>query len=130
MPGRSVLDSSAAYAVALGAAALALSPSGAWAFSASFAWCAGSPSFQLKDVPRGTAKVSFAMTDLNVPSFRHGGGTVAYDGPSVPCGAFAAGFTGPSPPPGEVHTYEITVKALGADGRTLATAKARRRYPQ
>jgi hypothetical protein len=41
------------------------------------------------------------MTDLNVPSFHHGGGTVAYSGQAaVPCGAFSSGFTGPSPPPG------------------------------
>jgi len=31
-------------------------------------------------VPQGTARLQFAMTDLNVPSFHHGGGTVAYSG--------------------------------------------------
>jgi phosphatidylethanolamine-binding protein (PEBP) family uncharacterized protein len=84
------------------------------AFSASFAWCSGSPSFTLTDVPPGTARLQFAMTDLNVPSFHHGGGTVAYSGQTaVPCGAFSSGFTGPSPPPGQVHTYQFSIKALG-----------------
>lgn len=118
-------------AFGIAAAALSLNASGAFAFSASFAWCAGSPRFQLKDVPAGTAKLQFLMTDLNVPSFHHGGGTVAYSGQAtVACGAFAAGFTGPSPPPGQVHTYQFTIKALGTGGAVLATTTARRRFPQ
>jgi phosphatidylethanolamine-binding protein (PEBP) family uncharacterized protein len=110
---------------------LLLSATGAWAFSASFAWCPGSPRFSLQDVPAGTAQLQFAMTDLNKPSFHHGGGTVGYHGqPEVPCGAFAKGFVSPSPPPGEVHTYEFTVKALGANGAPLATTTVRRKYPE
>ncbi len=58
-------------AAALGIAGLALflTTSGALAFSASVAWCSGSPSFALTDVPPGTATLQFAMTDLNVPNF-------------------------------------------------------------
>ena len=105
--------------------------SAAAAFSASFTWCAGSPNFQLSDVPKGTTSLQFAMTDLNKPSFHHGGGTVGYRGQSeVPCGTFASSFVGPSPPPGEVHTYEFTVKALGAGGAVLATTTARRKFPE
>jgi phosphatidylethanolamine-binding protein (PEBP) family uncharacterized protein len=125
------------YAAALGITALALGlaqilvASGAFAFSASFAWCRGSPNFALTDVPQGTVTLQFAMTDLNKPSFHHGGGTVGYRGqPEVPCGAFATGFIGPAPPPGEVHTYEFTIKALGPDGALLATTTARRRFPE
>jgi phosphatidylethanolamine-binding protein (PEBP) family uncharacterized protein len=111
--------------------ALVLTASSALAFSASFTWCAGSPRFQITDVPAGTAKLDFHMTDLNKPSFHHGGGTVDYRGQAeVPCGAFAKGFVGPSPPPGEVHTYEFTVKALGANGAPLATITARRKFPE
>jgi Phosphatidylethanolamine-binding protein len=109
-------------AAAAAAPVLLLSASGAWAFSTSFAWCAGSPRFSLQDVPAGTAQLQFAMTDLNKPSFHHGGGTVEYRGQAeVPCGAFAKGFVSPSPPPGEIHTYEFTVKALGGNGAPLAT---------
>jgi len=120
-------------AAVLGIAGLALflTTSGALAFSASFAWCSGSPSFALTDVPQGTATLQFAMTDLNVPSFHHGGGTVAYSGrTAVPCGAFASGFTGPSPPPGQVHTYQFSIKALGPNGAVLATTTTRRKFPE
>ena len=53
-------------AAALGIAgfALLLTMADAFAFSASFAWCSGSPSFALTDVPQDTAKLRFAMTDL------------------------------------------------------------------
>jgi phosphatidylethanolamine-binding protein (PEBP) family uncharacterized protein len=118
-------------ALAVAACALGCSASAAHAFSASFSWCSGSPQFALTDVPAGTAKLQFAMTDLNVPSFHHGGGTVAYGGePSVPCGAFASGFVGPSPPPGQVHTYVFTIKALRTGGAVLGTTTARRKFPE
>jgi phosphatidylethanolamine-binding protein (PEBP) family uncharacterized protein len=120
------------YCFVLGAAVLSLlNASGALALSASFSWCSGSPRFQLSDVPQGTVKLDFHMIDLNKPSFHHGGGSVDYRGQNeVPCGAFAKGFVGPSPPPGEVHTYEFTVKALGANGAPLATSTARRKFPE
>jgi phosphatidylethanolamine-binding protein (PEBP) family uncharacterized protein len=125
----SSISCAATFAVA--ALALGFSGSGALAFSASFNWCSGSPRFELKDVPAGTAKLNFAMTDLDVPSFHHGGGTVAYSGnATLPCGAFATSFLGPSPPHGQFHTYEFTVKALGADGAVLATTTARRKFPE
>lgn len=118
--------------IALGVGILPiLGASRAYAFSASFAWCSASPNFQLRDVPTGTVTLQFAMTDLDKPSFHHGGGTVGYRGQSkVPCGAFATGFVGPAPPPGEVHTYEFVVKALAEDGTVLATATARKRFPE
>lgn len=123
------------HAAALGIAALGLAQilgaSAALAFSASFAWCRGSPNFVLTDVPRGTVTLQFAMTDLDKPSFHHGGGTVGYRGQSeVPCGAFASGFVGPAPPPGEVHTYEFTIKALRPNGAVLATTTAQRKFPE
>jgi phosphatidylethanolamine-binding protein (PEBP) family uncharacterized protein len=119
-------------ALAIAALVLVLSAPGAFAFSASFSWCAaGSPNFALNDVPEGTVNLQFAMMDLDKPSFHHGGGTVGYRGqPEVPCGAFASGFIGPSPPPGEVHTYEFTIHALGPGGALLATTTARRKFPE
>jgi phosphatidylethanolamine-binding protein (PEBP) family uncharacterized protein len=108
-----------------------LSPHAAFAFSATFAWCAGSPSFALTGVPPGTVALDFAMTDLDKPGFHHGGGQVGYRGQTeVPCGAFASGFVGPSPPPGEVHVYEFTIKAVGQNGAALATTKAQRKFPE
>lgn len=117
-------------ALAAGTAFL-LTTADAFAFSTSFTWCPGSPRFTLVDVPSGTTKLNFQMTDLNKPSFHHGGGTVDYRGQGeVPCGAFSKSFVGPSPPPGEVHTYEFTVKALGANGAPLATTAVRRKFPE
>ena len=125
-----VIRNFAAFGVAV--PALMLSASGAFALSATFAWCpAASPTFQLSDVPPGTVSVQFAMTDLDKPGFHHGGGTVGYRGqPQVSCGAFDSGFIGPSPPQGEVHTYEFTIHALGTDGAVLATITARRKFPE
>jgi phosphatidylethanolamine-binding protein (PEBP) family uncharacterized protein len=103
----------------------------AFAMSASFRWCSGSPEFQLRDVPGGTAKLDLRMTDLMVPSFRHGGGAVAYAGQAtIPCGALAGGFVGPSPPKGEVHTYRWTIEALDASGKVLGRTTAERKFPE
>jgi phosphatidylethanolamine-binding protein (PEBP) family uncharacterized protein len=127
--GRAATLGSVALVLALGQIPGA---SRALAFSASFAWCPeASPNFQLKDVPAGTVNLQFAMTDLDMPSFHHGGGTVGYRGQSeVPCGAFASGFVGPAPPPGEVHTYEFVIKALAQNGTVLATTTSRKKFPQ
>jgi phosphatidylethanolamine-binding protein (PEBP) family uncharacterized protein len=114
---------------------LAATSAPAFAFSVSFVWCQGapdgSPNFVLSDVPQGTVNLRFAMTDLDKPGFHHGGGTVGYRGqPEVPCDAFASGFVGPSPPPGEVHTYQFIIEALGPGGAVLSTTTARRKFPE
>ena len=125
-----------AHMLALATLALAAGAKPAFAFTVSFAWCqassnGGSPNFQLSDVPAGTVNLRFAMKDLNKPDFHHGGGTVGYRGqPEVPCDAFASGFVGPSPPPGEVHIYEFTIQALAPDGKVLGATTARRRFPE
>ena len=116
--------------VALGLAVCALSSVSAAAFSASFRWCSGSPVFSLSAVPKGTTKLDFNMVDQQAPAYRHGGGTVAFSGQkTVPCGALG-NYVGPSPPPPQVHTYEITIRALGTDGSVLGTAKTRRKFPE
>ena len=87
----------------------------------------GSPAFLLKGVPAGTTAIEFKLTDLDVPSYNHGGGTVKVgeDG-KLPAGLFK--YKSPCPPDG-VHTYEWTARAMA--GRTvLAIAKATRRYPR
>jgi phosphatidylethanolamine-binding protein (PEBP) family uncharacterized protein len=119
-----------AIAAALGAS---LATDAAYAMSLSFSWdgvraCGSSPpAFQLADVPAGTTKLAFAMVDLNVPSFHHGGGTVAYQGgDTIPAGSFS--YTGPCPPSGQ-HRYRWTVRALDARGKPLATATATEAFP-
>jgi len=101
--------------------------------SVRFTWagipaCAStSPAFELGGVPAGTKNLSFTMTDLNVPTFHHGGSTIAYTGDAVSRGAIS--YTGPCPPHGEHHNYRWTVEALDAAGKVLDTGKADAMFP-
>jgi phosphatidylethanolamine-binding protein (PEBP) family uncharacterized protein len=98
-----------------------------------FSWigtppCASiSPAFQLGGVPAGTKRLSFTMTDLNMPTFHHGGSTIVYDGNAVSRGAIS--YTGPCPPRGERHNYRWTVQALNAAGKVLETGSAEAKFP-
>lgn len=85
------------------------------------------PVFELTNVPAGTERVDFRMTDLDVPSYNHGGGSAVVTGDgTVASGAFT--YKSPCPPNG-VHTYEWVAEAVGG-GRVLATARATRPYPE
>lgn len=125
------------------ATALALAAPAAQAFSISFDWsgltlCTNgrpntvdNPAFRIRDLPAGTQSVVFRLTDLDVPSYDHGGGTVnmSQQSGTLPRGAFR--YKSPCPPSG-AHTYEWTATAKsGRNGRgqTLGIAKAQRRYP-
>jgi phosphatidylethanolamine-binding protein (PEBP) family uncharacterized protein len=100
----------------------------------SFAWkdshrCSSvSPAFKIASVPSGTKTLKFWMTDLQVTSFTHGGGSVEYKGSGdIPEGAF--GYTGPCPPSGS-HQYEFKVTAINAAGDTvLGRGTAMRPFP-
>src|SRR5262249_38998051 len=48
------------------------------------------------------------MTDLNVPTFRHSGSTISYNGNAMSRGA--VDYIGPCPSRGERHNYCWTVK--------------------
>jgi hypothetical protein len=105
-----------------------------WAMSLSFSWSdyqacsSASPAFTIFGAPSGTTKLAFRMVDKNVPSFKHGGGTIVYDGShKISAGAFE--YIGPCPPDGEHHRYEWTVQALDEAGNILATATATRAFP-
>jgi Phosphatidylethanolamine-binding protein len=98
-----------------------------------FSWagipaCASiSPAFETKAVPVGTKYSRFAMTDLNVPSFNHGGSTIAYHGDRVSPGAIR--YTGSCPPRGEHHKYRWVVEALDTVGDVLAKGSATAAFP-
>lgn len=85
------------------------------------------PRFELSGVPPGTEAISFRLTDLDVPAYPHGGGTVApvADGVIEP-GVFT--YKSPCPPSGS-HVYEWEAVAQ-VGGKVLATARARRSYPE
>jgi Phosphatidylethanolamine-binding protein len=112
------------------AALFVMSTADASAFSTSFRWCGlGSPVFSLNGVPKGTTTMQFRMVDLQVPSYNHGGGTVAYKGQSsVPCGALT-NYSPPSPPSGS-HSYQITVTAFGQGNANLGSASFTREFPE
>jgi len=86
-----------------------------------------SPPFALSGVPPGTKTLRFVMKDLDAPNFPHGGGSAPYRGQSrIERGAFT--YQGPCPPSGQ-HTYQWTVEAQDASGKTLATATATKKFP-
>ena len=88
-----------------------------------------SPEIRVSNIPAGTKSLKVRLKDLDVPSWRHGGGTVPAD-PSgvIPRGALTDGYNGPCPPDG-THHYEITVKAVSADDDTLAEGSAEQSFP-
>lgn len=89
------------------------------------------PKFVLSNVPEGTKYIQFIMTDLDVPAYDHGGGTVAYTGQkTIESGAFK--YSSPCPPDGS-HRYEWTAtakKKKGFFGGSLGKAKAILKYPK
>jgi phosphatidylethanolamine-binding protein (PEBP) family uncharacterized protein len=89
------------------------------------------PRFVLSNVPEGTKFIRFKMTDLDVPSYNHGGGTVEYTGNNIiEPGAFT--YRSPCPPSGS-HRYQWTATATkkkGYTGESLGRAKAIKSYPK
>src|SRR5262249_24337918 len=76
----------------------------------------------LGGVPADTTRLNFMMTDLNMPTFHHGGSTVAYTGDVVSRGA--GNYTGPLPPHGESHNYSWTVEAPHAAAKIFGNGTA------
>ena len=86
-----------------------------------------SPPFSLSGVPAGTKVLTFAMRDLDAPSFPHGGGSVSYRGQNrIERGAFS--YRGPCPPQGQ-HSYQWTVEAQDGTGKVLARASVTKSFP-
>src|SRR5260370_31475284 len=120
--------------VLIALAALAALSSDATAMSVKFSWagyraCSSrSPAFSVSDVRAETARLALKMVDRDVPSYPHGGGTVAYRGKGeIAAGAFS--YKGPCPPSGRQHTYEWRVQALDRDGKAIGSATAAEQFP-
>src|SRR5271166_3878135 len=102
-----------------------------------FSWvgtepCSGvPPAFSITKAPKATKYLDFQLVDLDKLDFIHGGGQVPYVGSGkIPAGAFDGSYTGPCPPPGVVHTYQWTVKALDdSKSNVLALGKATGKFP-
>lgn len=97
-----------------------------FAFSAANRCSAVSPAISVGGAPAGTASYKVSMTDLDVPTYNHGGGTVAASGGSISAGALKS-FRGPCPPSGQ-HTYKITVLAIDGGGKVVGAGSASRKF--
>ncbi len=115
--------------------AVLISAHDASAFGVGFSWsgisaCGRiSPAFTIRDAPKDTERLRFAMADKDAPGFHHGGGAVPYDGGGrVPEGAI--NYIGPCPPAGAVHRYVWTIEALDKSGKIRARTTAKGRFPE
>ncbi len=89
-----------------------------------------SPPISVTNIPENAKFLSIRMVDLNVPSFNHGGGEIAYTGGSSIQEGALKNFNGPCPP-GAAHRYEITVQALNADKKVIVgQGSAIRQFPK
>ncbi len=70
-------------------------------------------------VSPGTDQIKVEMKDLDVPSFNHWNNTLKYEG-DLPEGK-GVNYYGPCPPSGK-HIYRVTVTAVDAKGKVLASA--------
>ena len=88
------------------------------------------PRFILSNVPEGTKFIQFTMTDLDVPQYNHGGGTIEYIGSNIiEPGAFK--YASPCPPSGS-HRYEwkaVAKNKIGLFSGLLGKANSMKKYP-
>ena len=85
--------------------------------------------FSLSGVPKGTTTLQFHMVDLDVPTYNHGGGDVAYKGPILGAMWRSHQLFAAKSPSGS-HSYQITVTAFSAGNAKLATATFMRKFPE
>lgn len=78
-----------------------------------------SPAILITNIPQETKFLKAEMVDLDLPTYDHGGGEVAYDGSNTIKEGALKSYAGPCPPPGVEHSYEITVQALSADKKLI-----------
>jgi len=81
-----------------------------------------SPEIKVTGIPKTTKKLRVKLTDLNVPSYNHGGGTVEYKGSNVIKAGALDYYKGPCPPSG-THRYSIKVDAIDASGVIVGTGE-------
>jgi len=88
-----------------------------------------SPEITVTNIPAATKKLKVSLRDNDVPTWDHGGGTVAYDGSGViPAGALKGGYNGPCPPGGS-HNYVFTVQAMDAEGVIVGSGNKSQMFP-
>lgn len=107
-------------------------------FAVNFEWSGGglsspNPEITITNPPAGTGFFKVQMTDLDMTSFDHGGGTVpctVKNGIATIEQGSLKGYRGPEPPMTQRHQYMIKVFALNMDQTlVLGEGKAVRSYP-
>jgi len=81
-----------------------------------------SPEIKVSGIPEGTRKLRVSLTDINVPSYNHGGGTVEYNGSNIIKAGALKNYDGPCPPSGE-HIYSIKVQAIDGSGKVIGVGE-------
>ena len=86
-----------------------------------------SPALSISGVPEGVKSLAIKMNDLDFQNKDHGGGSLEHaggDNAAIPEGALKSSYLGPCPNNFSSfgHSYQITVRALAADGSELAKA--------
>lgn len=86
-----------------------------------------SPALAIAGVPDGVKTLAVKMNDLDFQNKDHGGDTVEHtggDSVTIPEGGLKSNYLGPCPNNFSSfgHNYQITVRALAADGSELAKA--------
>lgn len=115
------------------AVALIALPAFAQAMSVDWVWkndhrCSSvSPALSVTGIPEGTKSLSIKMNDLDFQNKDHGGGVVAHaagDAAAIAEGALTSSYLGPCPNNFSSfgHNYQITVRALAADGSEIDKA--------
>lgn len=113
------------FTVSLSLSSLAFAQTGLtvdWDWNLSDKCSHTSPALLVSGIPSETKMLNVAMVDRDFTSFNHGGGSVEHNGSTsttVSQGALKS-YDGPCPPNfySFGHDYEITVKAIAADGKT------------
>jgi phosphatidylethanolamine-binding protein (PEBP) family uncharacterized protein len=118
----------------LGCATMNVSPD-AVDLSVEFTWkdtkaCSNiSPEILVSNLPAEIQIVKVVLTDIDVPTWNHGGGEIDnFGNGKIPAGSLKSGYNGPCPPSGS-HRYQFTVKAVDADGVIIGIGKAERKFP-
>ena len=88
-----------------------------------------SPEIRVNNIPPATQTLLVNLKDRDVPTWNHGGGTVAYEGPGIiPAGALTNGYNGPCPPSG-THRYVFAVQAIDATGTIVGIGQQMHPFP-
>jgi len=81
-----------------------------------------SQEIKVSGIPPGTRQLNVTLTDLNFPSFNHGGGTVKYEGSNLIRASALQYFYGPCPPTC-CNTYSIKVNAIDEFGSIVGSGE-------